>query len=119
MFRTLVLNSRELRSALKTVYEGGNKLTEAEWRALAGLWRALETAAGKQRRAWLRETLRESGLPQPVQWLIEHRMKSRDFTPEELAADVRTAQQSQIVTAKDAPDRGMEAGKLPDSGPLG
>jgi hypothetical protein len=109
----LVLKSRQLRSALKTIYEGGSEVTEDEWRALVGLRRALETAAGRQRRAWLRETLGESGLPQPLRWVIEHRMKRRDFTPEELAAEIWAARESQIVGPKGGPGREKKAGKSP------
>ncbi len=60
--RTLCLNSPELRSALKGIYEGAETLTEAEWRALLGARRQLEAGAARQRREWLREELAESGL---------------------------------------------------------
>lgn len=89
--RTLVLNSPELRGALRVVYEGGESLTEEEWQALLGARRQLESAAGRQRREWLREALAESGLPRPIQWVIEKRLKSRDFTTEELEAEIKTA----------------------------
>ena len=87
--RTLVLNSPELRSALKKAYEGKGILAEEEWRALLGARRQLESAAARLRREWLREALAESGLPRPLQWVIEKRLKSREFTPEELEAEIQ------------------------------
>lgn len=89
--RCLVLNNPELRSALRGVYEGAESLTAEEWRALLGARRQLETAAARQRREWLREALAESGLPKPLAWVIEKRLKGRDFTPEELEAEIQAA----------------------------
>lgn len=103
--RTLVLNSPELRRGLEKTYRYlGSGLTEDEWRALRGARQLLESAAGRQRREWLCEALAESGLPRPIQWLIEKRLKSRDFTPEELAAEIKSARenstQSGVVEVK-------------------
>ena len=94
MIRTLVLNSPELRGALKGIYEGAETLTEAEWRALLGARRQLESGAARQRREWLREELAESGLAPWLQWGIVDRLKSRDFTPEELEAEIKAAREN-------------------------
>ena len=93
MNRCLVLNSPELRSALKGVYEGAETLTEGEWRALLGARRQLEAGAARQRREWLQGELAESGLPTWVQWGILDRLKSHDFTPEELEAEIQAARE--------------------------
>ena len=85
----LVLNSPELRSALRGIYEGAETLTEAEWKALLGARRQLESAAAKKRREWLQEATAESGLPLWMQWGITDRLKSHDFTPEELEAEIQ------------------------------
>ncbi len=90
----LVLNSPELRSALKGIYEGAETLIEAEWKALLGARRQLESGAARQRRDWLREGLAESGLTLCLQWGIMDRLKSRDFTPEELIAEIKAARES-------------------------
>lgn len=103
--RVLVLNSEELRSALKGVYEGAETLTEPQWRALLGVRRQLESAAGRQRREYLSHTLAESGLPRPLQWVIEKRLKSREFTPEDLAAEIKAACKGCCETGKDTPLR--------------
>jgi DNA-binding LacI/PurR family transcriptional regulator len=104
--RCLILNSPELRRALKGVYEGAATLTEAEWRALLGARRQLESAAARRRYEWLRNALAESGLPAWRQWGITDRLKSRDFTPEELEAEIQAARkrcaQPGIVEAKGA-----------------
>ena len=92
--RCLVLNSPELRSALKGIYEGAETLTKAEWVALLGARRQLEAGAARQRHAWLRGELEESGLPTWVQWGIADRLKSHDFTPEELEAEVHAAHET-------------------------
>ena len=94
--RALVLNSPELRSALKGIYEGAETLTEAEWRALLGARRQLESGAARQRREWLQEELAESGLAPWLQWGIMDRLKSRDFTPEELEAEIKAARESGV-----------------------
>ena len=102
--RTLVLNSPQLRSALKGIYEGAETLTEAEWRALLGARRQLEFGAARQRREWLQEELAESGLALWLQWGIVDRLKSRDFTPEELEVEIKAARenctQSGVVEVK-------------------
>ncbi len=89
----LVLNSPELRSALKGIYEGAETLIEAEWKALLGARRQLESGAARQRRDWLREELADSGLALWLQWGITDRLKSREFTPEELAAEINAARE--------------------------
>jgi len=90
--RTLVLNSRELRSGLLKVYRSlALGLSQDEWRAIQGARRQLERAAQRQRREWLREELAESGLPRPLQWVIERRLKSRDFTDAELETEIEAA----------------------------
>ena len=94
LMRTLVLNSPELRSALKGIYEGAETLTEVEWRALLGARRQLESGAARQRREWLREELAESGLALWLQWGIMDRLKSRDFTWEELEAEIKAAREN-------------------------
>lgn len=91
--RTLILNSAELRSALKGIYEGAETLIEAEWRALLLARRQLESGAARQRHRWLREELAESGLPIWRQWGIVDRLKSRDFTPKELEAEINAARE--------------------------
>ena len=96
MNRCLVLNSPELRSALKGIYEGAETLTEAEWKALLGARRQLESGAARQRRAWLLEELADSGLALWLQWGITDRLKSRDFTPEELEAEIKAARESGV-----------------------
>lgn len=87
----LVLNSPELRSALAGIYEGRATLTLDEWRALRGLRGQLETGAARQRCGWLREELAGSGLAPWLQWGITDRLKCRDFTPEELDAEIKAA----------------------------
>ena len=90
--RTLVLNSGELRSGLEKAYRCLTAgLTNDEWRALCGARRQLESAAGRQRREWLRESLAESGLPRPLCWVIEKRLKCHDFTHAELEAEIKAA----------------------------
>jgi hypothetical protein len=96
----LVLNSPELRSALKGVYEGAETLTEAEWKALLGARRQLEAGAARQRREWLQEATAESGLPLWMQWGIVDRLKSRDFAPEELEAEIQAAWEKMAETAR-------------------
>ncbi len=91
MNRCLVLNSPKLRSALAGIYEGRATLTLEEWRALRGLRTQLEAGAARQRREWLRVELAESGLAPWLQWCITDRLKGRDFTPEELAAEIKAA----------------------------
>ncbi len=91
--RTLVLNSPQLRSALKGIYEGAETLTEAEWKALLSARRQLESGAARNRCAWLREATAESGLPLWAQWSIVDRLKSRDFTPEELEGEIKAARE--------------------------
>ena len=88
--RTLVLNSRELRSGLEKAYRCvAAGLTSDEWRAIMGARRQLESAAARQRRDWLREALVASGLPRPLQWVIEKRLKGREFTLDELDAEIK------------------------------
>ena len=90
--RTLVLNSPELRLGLEKAYRCLTAgLTEDEWRAIMGARRQLEAAAGRQRREWLRDALAESGLPCPLQWVIEKRLKCHDFTQAELEAEIKAA----------------------------
>ena len=89
----LVLNSPELRSALAGIYEGAETLTEAEWKALLTARRQLESGAARQRCEWFREELAESGLALWLQWGIMDRLKSRDFTPEELEAEIKAARE--------------------------
>jgi len=93
--RTLVLNTPELRTGLLKAYRSlGIGLSEGEWRSLQGASRQLEAAARRQRLEWLREALAESGLPKPLAWVVEKRLKSREFTPEELATEIESARQS-------------------------
>ena len=68
-------------------------MTEEEWRALKGARRQLESAAARKRCEWLREATVESGLPAWAQWSIVDRLKSRDFTPEELEAEIKAARE--------------------------
>lgn len=89
--RTLVLNSEELRSALKGIYEGAEALSTGEWKALLTARRQLESAAARKRREWLIEGLAESGLPAWLRWRIVDRLKSHDFSPEELEAEIQAA----------------------------
>lgn len=98
--RCLVLNSPELRSALKGVYEGAATLKEAEWKALLGARRQLETAAARTHREWLREELAESGLPSWCQWIIIGRLKGRDFAPAELAAEIQSTHERLLDAAQ-------------------
>ena len=86
-------NSPELRSALKGVYEGAETLTEAEWKALLTARRQLESAAAKKRREWLQEALAESDLLPWLRWRVIDRLKSRDFTAEELEAEIKAARE--------------------------
>lgn len=90
--RTLVLNTPELRSGLLKVYRClALGLTDGEWRAVMGLKRQLELGASVQRRAQLRVALADSGLPRPIQWVIEQELGGRDFSPEELAGLIEAA----------------------------
>ncbi len=98
--RTLVLNSPDLRSALKGIYEGAETLTEAEWKALLSARRQLESGAARTRCAWLREATAESGLPLWAQWSIVDRLKSREFEPEELEAEIQAAWGKMAETAR-------------------
>ena len=100
MNRCLVLNSPELRSALKGVYEGAETLTEAEWKALLGARRQLESGAARRRCEWLREATTESGLPLWAQWSIVDRLKSRELAPEELEAEIQAAWEKMAETAR-------------------
>ena len=100
MNRCLVLNSPELRSALKGVYECAERLTEEEWRALLGARRQLETAAARERRKWLQDTLEASGLPRPIAWLIEKHFKGREFEPEGLEAEIQATWEKMAETAR-------------------
>jgi hypothetical protein len=89
----LVLNSPELRSALKGISEGAATLTEAEWRAWLGLRREWESGAARQRRRWLEETLADSGREPRFAWGIIDRLKSPGFTLEELDAEIEAARE--------------------------
>jgi len=92
--RVVVLNSPELRSGLQKAYRClAAGLTEAEWRALRGVVTILEAAAARQSGEWLRDTLADSGLPKPVAWVIEKRLKGREFTEDELTAEIEAARQ--------------------------
>jgi hypothetical protein len=99
--RTLVLNTPELRSGLTKAYRClGIGLTTDEWQALQGARRQLESAAGRQRREWLRDELAGSGLPLPLQWLVERQLKSREFTREELQAAIKAARERRLFIAQ-------------------
>lgn len=89
LMRTLVLNSTELRGALAGVYEGAAFLTKAQWSALLGLRRQLESGAARQRREWLRTELSRSGSPLWAQWCIGQRLKGKDFAPRDLEAEIQ------------------------------
>ena len=105
--RTLILNSEELRSALGVIYEGGESLTEGQWRALLTARRQLESAAARERREWLQEELAETALPSWRQWQIIDRLKSRDFTPKELEAQIQAHRKRMEVAqsvGEDAPE---------------
>lgn len=91
--RALVLNSGELRSALAGIFEGRESLTAGEWKAFSVLRRQLEAAAARKRLQWLREELESSGLPLWLQWQIMDRGGSRDFTPEQLEAEIQAARE--------------------------
>lgn len=65
-----------------------------EWRVVRGARRQLESAAGRQRREWLRDALAGSGFPRPLSWIIEKRLKSQDFTEEQLAVEIKAARES-------------------------
>lgn len=92
--RTLVVNTPELRAGLVKAYRSlGIGLTEGEWRSLKGAARQLEAAAQRQRLQWLRDALADSGLPRPIQWVIEKRLKKVEFTEEELEAAIEAARQ--------------------------
>jgi len=95
--RTLLLNTPELRSGLAKAFKVSGYLTEDEWRALKGARRQLEAAAARQRRDWLRDALGASGLPRPLQWVIEKRLKSREFTSEELEAEIQVACEKSVA----------------------
>jgi hypothetical protein len=69
-------------------------LTDAEWGALLVVRRLLETAAGKDRRKYLCETLAEAGVTGLARWRIERRLKRYDFFPEELQAEIQAARES-------------------------
>ena len=58
---------------------------------MKGAAKQLEAAARRQRLDWLRDALADSGLPRPIQWLIEKRIKKGDFTEEELAVEIEAA----------------------------
>ena len=75
------------------IFEGAATLTVEEWRAFRGLRTQLETGAARQRRDWLREELAASDLAPWLQWGIADRLKSRDFTPEELDAEIKAARE--------------------------
>ena len=96
----MVLNSPELRSALAGVYEGRSTLKLEEWRALRGLRSQLEAGAARQRRAWLQEELAGSGLPARLQWGIIDRLKSREFTLQELDAEIQAAREKSAVVGE-------------------
>ena len=68
-------------------------LRETEWKALLGARRQLEAGAARQRCKWLQEATAESGLPAWAQWGIVDRLKSRDFTPEELEAEIKAGRE--------------------------
>jgi hypothetical protein len=90
--RVLVLNSKELRSGLLKVYRCISLgLTEAEWRAIMGARRQLESAAVRQCNDLLRDALEGSGLPRPLQWVVEKRLKDRVFTDAELETAIKAA----------------------------
>jgi len=42
---------------------------------------------------WLRDALADSGLPRPIQWVVEKQLKKVDFTEEQLAAEIEAARQ--------------------------
>ena len=92
--RTLVLNCPELRRGLEKVYRSITLgLTQDEWRAIQGAQRLLERAARRQRLQWLREALADSGLPVPLRWFVERQLKKREFTLEELEAEIKAARE--------------------------
>ena len=53
----------------------------------------MEAAAQRQRLMWLRDALADSGLPRPIQWVVEKQLKKVDFTEEQLAAEIEAARQ--------------------------
>ena len=90
--RTLVSNTVELRSALRKASQRlGFGFSDREWRSLKGCSWVLEAAAKRQRLGLLRASLSESGLPRPIQWFVEKKLKGVDFSPEELAAEIEAA----------------------------
>ena len=93
----LVSNDAILRRALAKIFEGAASLTAEEWRAFRGIRTQLETGAARQRRAWLQEELAGSGLPARFQWSIIDRLKSREFTPQELDAEIQSAREKSAV----------------------
>lgn len=60
----------------------------------------METAAGRERRKWLGETLEDSGLPRPIAWVIEKRFKGWEFRAEDLETAIQDAWESMAEIAR-------------------
>jgi hypothetical protein len=98
MMRTLILNTADLRNALDAANKTA-RLSEVEWKALIGTRIVLEAAWIKQRRSALRAALADSRLPGPLRSLVRAEFEGKDFTDQELAAQIGAARESY---AKDA-----------------